>query len=188
MILLASASPRRQQLLEQLGLDFRVIVSDVEEHSNGGRPLDIVQQLALAKAVSVADGLTDGLVIGADTIVVLGERVLGKPSSPAEAATMLRLLSGCTHQVVTGVAVVDAATSRTLVDAETTSVFFRNLSEDEIEGYVASGEPLDKAGAYGIQGLGALLVKEIHGCYYNVVGLPLVRLAEMLKYFGVRVL
>ncbi|MHB1127734.1 MAG: Maf family protein [Bacillota bacterium] len=188
MIVLASASPRRQHLLAQLGLDFQVMVSNVEEKTRCQQPTGMVKELALAKATSIAGGLARGLVIGADTIVVLGGQVLGKPSSPSDAAKMLSKLSGCTHHVVTGVAVVDVETLRALVEAEITSVSFRDLSEEEIAGYVASGEPMDKAGGYGIQGLGAVLVKEIHGCYFNVVGLPLARLAQILKLFGVRVL
>jgi septum formation protein len=176
-------------LLSQLGLSFTVIPPRLEEEGYlGGEPAGAVRLLALAKARSAAEGLEAGLVIGADTVVVLEEEVMGKPSGPEEAGEMLRRLSGATHRVLTGVAVLNAADGEALVDHEETLVTFRRLRPEEIEAYVASGEPLDKAGAYGVQGLGAVLVRRIEGCYFNVVGLPLARLAEMLAHFGVKVL
>jgi len=186
---LASASPRRRMLLSQLRLSFTVIPPRLEEEGYlGGEPAGAVRLLALAKARSAAEGLEAGLVIGADTVVVLEEEVMGKPSGPEEAREMLRRLSGATHRVLTGVAVLNAADGEALVDHEETLVTFRRLRPEEIEAYVASGEPLDKAGAYGVQGLGAVLVRRIEGCYFNVVGLPLARLAEMLAHFGVTIL
>ena len=127
----------------------------------------------------MAEKVEDGLVIGADTVVVLGDEILGKPASREEAEEMLACLSGRTHRVVTGLAVVDAGSKRFVLSHETTEVTFRRLTRAEIASYVASGEPMDKAGAYGIQALGSLLVEAIRGCYFNVVGLPLARLAKM---------
>ncbi len=184
-LILASASPRREALLRQINLEFEVEPSGVEEPVlEGVSPRDAAEGLALAKAALVASRRDSGLVVGADTVVVLGERVLGKPADGGEAAEMLRALSGRTHQVITGVAVANAATGRAVSDAVVTAVTFAVLSEDIIARYVATGEPLDKAGAYGIQGFGSLLIERIEGCYFNVVGLPLRRLAELLGELG----
>lgn len=168
-----------------MGLDFAVVPSDVDETLDvDGAPGPQVESLALRKARSVAGRMGSGLIIGADTIVVLGGRILGKPADAREAAAMLRELEGTSHEVYTGVAVVDAGSGRAVVGHERTVVRFRPLTEAEISAYVATGEPLDKAGAYGIQGIGALLVAGIEGCYTNVVGLPLGRLSELLRMFG----
>lgn len=188
-IVLASASPRRRELLTSIGLTFTVDPADVDEETLSD--LDPLQQavaLAELKAEYVARRHGEALVIGADTIVTIDGMALGKPQDDEDARRMLRMLSGRTHEVITGVAVVDAATNRAASEAERTLVTFRTLSEDEIARYVASGEPMDKAGAYAIQGLGALLVSRIVGCYPNVVGLPLVTLARLLQPFGVVVL
>lgn len=188
-IILASASPRRAALLRQIGLSFRVRPSGLGE--NGETPLPgeeaeaCAVRLALEKARDVAAGLPGGLVIGADTVVVLGERLLGKPADPAEAVAHLLALAGREHRVITGVAVVDAATGRSEAAAAVTGVRMRAFDAAEAARYAATGEPLDKAGAYGIQGRGALLVAEIQGDYCNVVGLPLVLLAGLLSRFGV---
>lgn len=172
-------------LLRQIGLRFDVVPSGADEPvPDGARPADVAERLAVAKARAVAAGREAGLVIGADTVVVLDGLILGKPSGPEEAAGMLRTLSGRRHEVITGIAVVDASTGRTRSDAVVTEVTFAPLSEELIERYVATSEPLDKAGAYGIQGFGALLIEGIEGCYFNVVGLPLRRLAELLSAFG----
>jgi len=191
-LILASASPRREQLLRQIGLNFETIKSQVDETLPAEIFSDhgvLAQELAIKKAVSVARPLSHGLIIGADTIVVSKNRnILGKPASWAEAAAMLQCLSGQSHQVFTGIAVIDAVSGRCSSAYQQTEVFFRQLSWAEIAAYVDTGEPMDKAGAYGIQGLGALLVERINGCYYNVVGLPLTKLAELLKEFGIRVL
>ncbi|MGI6224885.1 MAG: Maf family protein [Peptococcales bacterium] len=188
-IVLASGSPRRAELLRQIKLPFTIQVSSLDENSIKCRvPKEWVQQLALAKAKDVARFFKSGLVIGADTIVLQDNEILGKPRNVEEAKNMLNLLSGATHQVLTGIALVDALSGKTITDVENTLVRFRELTEGEIDAYIASGEPMDKAGAYGIQGLGALFVEGISGCYFNVVGLPLNRLAKNLKHFGVEIL
>lgn len=190
-LVLASTSPRRRDLLEQVGLAFQVMAPDegaevgLRAGRNLGQTFQAVEAAARAKAVSVAGRLSAGtLVVGADTVVLLGRRLLGKPRDPVEAAGMLRALSGRVHRVVTAVAVLRAGQEPGLTACEETKVRFRSLSEGEIAGYVASGEPLDKAGAYGIQGLGALLVESVEGCYFNVVGLPLTTLHRLLRAFG----
>jgi len=186
-IVLASASPRRQELLRQVGVSFRVVPSQVDEQvSEPMSPGSLVEHLALAKARDVAAREAGALVLGADTIVVVDELVLGKPRDRAEAVVMLRALSGRDHQVMTGVALVAGA--RELVGHETTTVRFRPLEQGEIERYVDSGEPMDKAGAYGIQGRAAAMISAIHGDYFTVVGLPLCRTVSMLSQFGVSVL
>ncbi|HYF79411.1 MAG TPA: Maf family protein [Symbiobacteriaceae bacterium] len=186
-IVLASASPRRQELLRQVGLTFRVVPSQVDEQvSEPMQPGDLVKYLALAKAHDVAQREPGALVIGSDTIVVVDDRVLGKPQNRADAIDMLRSLSGRSHQVMTGIALVQG--NRQLVDYEVTTVQFRPLNQGEIERYVDSGEPMDKAGAYGIQGRAAAMISAIAGDYFTVVGLPLSRTVQMLAQFGVHVL
>lgn len=188
-IILASSSPRRSELLKQLGLSFRTMTCEVDESAPGEyMPFQTVELLAVRKAMAAARMLEDGLVIGADTVVVLDGRVLGKPADPEDAVEMLSRLQGSCHEVYTGVALIDAGIGKVLVDHERTLVHFRNISEREIRSYVATGEPLDKAGAYGIQGLAAIFIKSLEGCYTNVVGLPLARLAEMLEQFNCRIL
>ena len=188
-IILASASPRRTELLKQIGLAHRILVSDYQEQLDDKKsPAENVAALALEKAVRVSHLLTQGLVIGADTIVVSDERILGKPDSLEAAESMLRALSGRTHQVLTAVAIVDAqGVQASWQCVEVTHVTFRTLDDGLIRWYLSTGESMDKAGAYGIQGFGALLVEKIEGCYFNVVGLPLVRVVEGLERFGVDV-
>jgi septum formation protein len=185
-IILASNSPRRKELLTQIGLSFTVAPANVDESVRDCEaPKDYAGRLALDKARAAASRRKEGIVIAADTIVVVGDAILGKPSTPVDARRMLSVLSGRGHEVITGLAVVDAATGRFTVRTSATQVWFRDLSDREIAAYVATGEPLDKAGAYGIQERGALLVERIEGCYSNVVGLPLSLLGEMLREFGV---
>jgi septum formation protein len=188
-IILASASPRRIALLAQIGLMARVRPSrlgdDGEAVQPGESPEAHATRLAEAKARDVAAELGRGLVIGADTIVVRDGRILGKPRDAAEAQRFLLSLAGRTHQVVTGVAVVEAATGVAVVEASVTAVTMRAFAASEAALYVATGEPMDKAGAYGIQGRGALLVERIAGDYYTVVGLPLALLGALLARFGV---
>jgi septum formation protein len=188
-IILASASPRRAALLDQIRLPFRMHPSrlgdDGEAQLAGEKAEAYARRLALAKAREVAAALKQGLVIGADTVVTCDERLLGKPCDRGEAQAFLLSLAGRTHQVITGVAVVEAATGRAEVDAAVTGVTMRAFDAKEAALYVATGEPMDKAGAYGIQERGALLVEGIQGDYFNVVGLPLTLLAGLLRRFGV---
>ena len=174
-IILASRSPRRIHLLHQIGLSFTVQESGVDEHiPDGIAPEEVVRRLSLEKASRVAERLHDGIVIGADTIVVLDGKILGKPSSKGEAISMLSKLGGKTHTVFTGFAMIDVVSKKSYVDYEKTEVTFRRLSIEEIECYVESGSPMDKAGAYGIQDdYGAVFVERINGCFYTVVGFPL---------------
>ena len=183
-VVLASGSPRRPELLRKLGIDFRVHPSDIDEGKVSGLPpAEIVCELARRKAWSVAELYDEGLIIGVDTIVVLGNKVLGKPASADEAREMLAELSGRTHEVFTGCAIVDRPEGRTKVEAERTAVTFRPLHASEIAAYVESGAALDKAGAYGIQDFSAVFVERIDGCFYNVVGFPLTRFYLMLRDF-----
>ena len=188
-IILASQSPRRRELLGQMGMkDFRVVSPQVDETAEGRPgPAGLVEQLSLRKAAAVAarEG-TDALIIAADTVVALDDAVLGKPAGRAEAAAMLTALSGRTHQVYTGVTVLWGG--RTVTAHERTAVTFRTLTPGEIENYIATGEPMDKAGAYGIQGLGALLVSGLEGDYFNVMGLPVFRLGRILAELGLDLL
>ena len=188
-IVLASASPRRKELLEQMGIaQFRVVSPDVDESVEAGLgPAEIVERLSLRQAQAAAGKVRAGdLVIAADTVVALDGAVLGKPRAEAAAFAMLSSLSGREHQVYTGVTV--ALGDRVVTQHEQTAVAFRELQPDEILGYIATGEPMDKAGAYGIQGLGSLLVEGISGDYYNVMGLPVCRLGRVLAGFGVDLL
>ena len=180
---LASASARRQQLLRNMGMRFEVCPSHVNERvETGVSPEDLVQILALRKARHVAAQRPDALTLGADTVVVLAGDMLGKPDSPAEAEQMLKRLSGATHSVYTGIALLHPPSNRTVHASERTDVTFHTLSAAEVADYVASGSPLDKAGAYGIQdSRGPFFVRRIDGDYYNVVGLPLHRFYRILK-------
>ena len=186
-LVLASASPRRAALLSQIGLTFEIRPSDVTEppHStySDKRVDEVTRELALLKARAVARHCNEGVIIGADTLVSLDGKLLGKPTDDEDAMAMLTQLSGTSHEVVTGVALVDALTRRTIAWAETTQVYFRRLRRTEIADYIASSEAADKAGAYGIQGRGAAFVRRIEGCYFNVVGLPLASLVEHLSNF-----
>lgn len=186
-IVLGSASPRRQELLRQVGVTFRVIPSGVDEVvSTPMEPGELVRHLALSKAVDVASREPESLVLGADTIVVVDGDVLGKPRDRAEAIVMLQRLSGRSHQVMTGVALVGGG--RQLVGHEVTTVQFIPLTLAQMERYADSGEPMDKAGGYGIQGRASAMIHSIEGDYFNVVGLPLCRTVHMLSQFGVEVL
>jgi len=174
--------------MEQLGIPFEVADPGDVEETTSGNPEEAVLRNSLAKAVKVAGGLEEGIVVGADTVVVKGDRILGKPGGPAEAKEMLRALNGSSHRVLTGIAVVDAGTGRVESDVVETLVNMLPLSEEDIDRYVASGEPLGKAGGYAIQGMGAVLVEGIDGCFHNVVGLPLSRLSALLRKFSVNVM
>ena len=189
-LILASQSPRRKMLLEQVGVPFTVFSSDVDETiDTDAEPAEIVQILAARKADQVARQLTgtpDAVVLAADTVVVLQNQVLGKPKDRNHAFEMLQKLQNKWHEVMTGIVVVDIATGERLDHVEKTRVRVRPLTPGAIWNYIDSGEPLDKAGAYGIQGLGALLVEKIEGCYFNVVGLPIYSVSVMLSRVGIK--
>ena len=181
MLILTSQSPRRKELLAHLNMPFTVRVADIDEAMDPAKPpAEEVARVSLAKALAIPREEAD-TVIAADTIVVLDDKVLGKPVDKADARAMLSALSGRTHQVMTGVTVLKG--SRSLTHTEITEVYFRTLSQEEIDRYVESGEPMDKAGSYGIQGGASLFVEKLHGDYYNVMGLPVCRLWLMLEDF-----
>ena len=187
-LVLASQSPRRKLLLKQIGLTFSVRPSAVPEDVLDHEPPEHnAKRIALSKAIEVSKHVRRGIVIGADTIVVIGNQILGKPRSKAEARRMLRTLSGKRHTVYTAFALIDVETGRRVVKLEKTKVWFRDLSRKEINDYVASGSPMDKAGAYGIQDdYGAVFVRSVEGCFYNVVGLPLTMFFTTLRDFLLR--
>ena len=179
-LILASASPRRAELLRNAAIPFTVEAAHVaEQPATHEKPLDYAQRLARDKARAVFARHSQNVVLGADTVVVVDQHLLEKPADNADAARMLRLLSGRTHQVITGVCLLVQDFEQT--EAEVTQVIFSPLSEDEIATYVASGEPMDKAGAYAIQGIASRWVERIEGCYFNVVGLPVPRVYRMLR-------
>jgi septum formation protein len=184
-LILASRSPRREEILRRAGFVFEVRPSQIEEVLRPGETAEnfacrAAQEKALNVAASCRPG---GFVLGADTVVVVNGDLLGKPRDAEDARRMLRLLSGCTHRVITGVCVVRAPREIMALKAETTSVTFRHLDEEELQNYLASGEPFDKAGAYGIQGLASRFVTRVEGCYFNVVGLPVALVYDILKSF-----
>ncbi len=187
-LILASASPRRRELLHLLDVPFTSLVSGADEHLPGAAslsPAALVQRLAQCKANAVLPLVQEpSLLVGADTVVALNGRVLGKPADEADAAGMLRALSGRTHEVYTGLCLLDTDTKKSALCAERTVVHFAPMSEADIAAYVATGEPMDKAGAYAIQGKCAPFIERIEGCYYNVMGLPLFRLRQMLLEFS----
>ncbi|GMK38393.1 Maf-like protein [Paenibacillus sp. CCS19] len=195
-LVLASSSPRRQELVASLDLSLpvRILSTDADESIEASwTPAEVVEKLAQRKAAAAATRLADegadkpSLVIGADTIVVLDGEVLGKPVDQQDAIATLVRLQGRSHEVYTGVACIHTQDGTSLVRHQRTQVWMKPLTQDRIERYVATGEPMDKAGSYGIQGLGSTIVERIEGCYFNVVGLPLSLLADMLEPFGVDV-
>ena len=180
MLILASASPRRAELLRNAGIPFIVDRAHVPEQPLAGEmPIDYAQRLAHDKAIAVFARHESEAVLGADTVVVVDEHLLEKPADANDAARMLRLLSGRTHQVITGICVVASGFERT--EAEITQVTFSELTDEDIAEYVRSGEPMDKAGAYGIQGMASRWVTRVEGCYFNVVGLPVARVYRLLR-------
>ena len=187
-IVLASGSPRRRELLARFGVPFRVQTSHVDETSDlPASPAEIVEELARRKGRAVAEECRDALVIGADTVVVFNGNILGKPDDEQDAAYMLKMLSGKEHQVYSGLSLTVVSRgeiTKEYVSHRMTRVWMRSLSPEKIQWYVNTKEPLDKAGAYGIQGLGACLVERIEGCYFNVVGMSLSLLDEMLTELG----
>ena len=188
-IILASASPRREELLKIIGLKFKVEPSNCQENlSLDLEPQELAKSLSLEKARLVAPKYKNALVIAADTFIVFKNKILGKPNTKTEAREMLETLNGKRHLVITGLSIIDTDTGKASSKAVETKVYLKKLSSDEIDAYVDSKEPLDKAGAYAIQGLGSVIVEKINGDYFNVIGLPLSALAESLKEFGVHVL
>lgn len=183
-LILASASPRRKELMEIIGLPFKIEVSEVDETMNRANQLeDEIQELAYRKAKGVAERNKDSVVIGADTIVVYEGEVLGKPRDEQDAFRMLSKLSGKTHKVLTGVCLLNQNEKHSF--CSTSEVVFNQLTDDEIWRYIKTGEPMDKAGSYGIQGFGGCFVKEIRGDYYTIVGLPLSQVyRELMKIFA----
>ena len=181
-IILASASPRRREILKNTKLKFEVQKSDIEEvFLENESPESMVVRLAYEKAFDVAENNRDKLVIGADTIVVLGDEVLGKPKDEEEAFDMIQKLSNKTHRVITGISLIHLKKGIVVNDYQISYVTFKDLSEDSIKDYINTKESLDKAGGYGIQGYGALLVEAIQGDYFNIVGLPISKLSDLLK-------
>ena len=186
-LILASKSPRRQELLQRMGLtDFKILVPDADESfPDGLSPQETVEHISRVKALAAKELVAeDDIVITADTMVFLDEHRLGKPADEADALRMLTALQGRSHTVCTGVTVMQG--DHILTESEPTRVYFREASEAELLGYIATGDPMDKAGAYGVQSLGALLVERIDGDFFNVMGLPVLRLSRMLRQFGIR--
>ena len=188
-IILASASPRRKEILEMTGLKFSVDAGDYEEDMDLAlKPRQLARFLSAEKARRIAVKYANALVIAADTFIVFKGRLLGKPHTEKEAKKMLVLLSGKAHSVLTGFTIIDTDTKKKLSRSVETKVYFRKMTLKEIGSYIRTGEPLDKAGAYAIQGVGAVIVRKIEGDYFNVMGLPLSSLTGALKEFGVFVL
>ncbi len=184
-IILASASPRRSDLLAMMGIPCDIQPGDIDETVQEGEPPGMhVRRLSLEKTQELAGRYPDSWVIGADTIVVIEGHILGKPSTTAEAEYMLKMLSGKTHQVFTGITIFRASPATQLTDAVVSDVLFKQIPEEEIRWYVRTGEPFDKAGGYALQGKGAFFIEKIHGSFTNVIGLPLCETIEMLKLAG----
>lgn len=188
-IILASTSPRRKELLEKTGLKFEVVGNDYEEDMTLKlKPKELAKFLSMGKAKSVAAKYENAIIVAADTFIAYKDKVLGKPHTPEQARKTLKMLSGKAHSVITGFTVIDTVSGKKVSMAVETKVYFKRLSDTEINGYIKSKEPLDKAGAYAIQGLGAVLVEKIDGDFFNVMGLPINALVRELVKFGVRVL
>ncbi|MEG0874182.1 MAG: nucleoside triphosphate pyrophosphatase [Clostridiales bacterium] len=190
-IILASASPRRKEILANLGLDFTIAPANIDETPMAEEePQSYVLRMAVQKAIAAAKahGEKEGIFLAADTIVVLDNKILGKPENVADAKSMLSSLSGREHIVITAIGMVDKGNNRTVSAMEQTVVYFQELNQREIESYVATGEPMDKAGGYGAQGLGSLFIRRLEGDYFNVVGLPVNKLYTLFKEIGIDLL
>ena len=187
-LILASASPRRAEILRSAGIRFEALPAEADESRlNGESPYAMVERLALAKAAKVAVSLANensAIVLAADTIVVVGDQILGKPLGAARAVEMLRELRGREHQVITGIAAMNQLSRESLTEHEITRVWVDAITDAEIEAYVSTGEPLDKAGAYAIQGIASRYISKIEGDYFNVVGLPMARVWKLLRRLG----
>jgi len=188
-IILASQSLRRRDLLKQIGLEFEVDPSNYEEDMTlDMEPKKLAEHLSLGKAKDVASRHKDSIIISADTIVAVDNEVFGKPKTLERAKYMLQKLSGRAHSVITGFTIIDTETNKQISRSVETKVYFKKLSEQEMDAYIATGEPLDKGGGYAIQGLAALFVEKIEGDYFNIVGLPIMPLSEELKKFRIKIL
>jgi septum formation protein len=190
-LILASASPRRKQLLKQIGLEFEVLASNIDEKLNPRlKPLHQVEALSLQKAEATAamKEAKGALILAADTMVAIGDEILGKPKDEKDAKRMLRKLSGSVHTIVTGFTLLDTTTSKHVTRSVESKVWFKSLSSQEISAYVKTKEPMDKAGAYAIQEIGAIFIEKIEGDFLGAVGLPVYALAKELKKFGIQVL
>ncbi len=188
-LILASSSPRRSELLKQLGLQFQILVSHIDENAEISNlsPEKYAEDLSFKKAFSVSNKIDSGVILAADTIVVYKGQILGKPQNKVDAKKMLEMLSGNVHDVITGITLFDVGSKKQITTHDRTKVYFKTLSQQVIDGYIATEEPYDKAGAYGIQGLGASLVDKIEGCYFNVVGLPISKLVDLLPEFNIEI-
>ena len=187
-IILASTSPRRKEIMAKLGLEFETVSSDYEEDmSLELAPLELAKILSAGKAEAVATRYTDHVIIAADTFIALDNEVLGKPHTEDNAAKMLKKISGRPISVITGYTIIDTSADKKLSKAIETKVYIKELSEEEINGYIKTGEPLDRAGAFAAQDLGAVIVEKIDGDFFNVMGLPLFHLSESLKEFGINI-
>jgi septum formation protein len=184
-IVLASTSPRRIELLNQIGIRFKVINPEIEEKSTHPDPRRRAMKNALAKAKSVSSQVDTGIILAADTLVYIEGEILGKPSSLPDAEMMIKKLSGRVHKVFTGVALIEKDSGKTITDFEETMVYVRNMNQDEINEFLSYGETLDKAGAYSVQGLGPLYVDRFVGSFYNVLGLPLILVKQMFEEIDV---
>lgn len=181
-LILASSSPRRAEILKKENVSFEIIApANVKEQTSSSDPAEHVLELSRMKAMSVSDQLREGIILGADTVVVLNGEILGKPQSKDEAAFVLKKLSGKMHRVYTGLTLLSKYNGRMVSDFDCTEVRFNQLEEKDITAYIDTGEPMDKAGAYGIQGMGSFLVEEIRGNLDNVIGLPTGKLSQMLE-------
>ncbi|WP_072722832.1 Maf family protein [Tepidibacter thalassicus] len=190
-IILASSSPRRRELLSNLNLKFKAIKSEIKESIDiDSNPKIVVMNLAFQKALDVANKVEENdIVIGADTVVVLDNQIFGKPVDEDNAFDMLKKLSGKYHEVITGISVIRLSDNTKIIDYEITKVKMKNIDDDKIKRYISTKEPMDKAGSYGIQGYGSLLVEKIEGDYFNVVGLPIAKLEEILyRHFGINII
>lgn len=189
-IILASASPRRKDLLKNIGLAFEIIPSEVDEIlENKPFSCELIENIALEKVVDVSGKIKDpAIIIGSDTVVVLEGRILGKPKDRQDAFNMLKFMSGKTHQVVSAIVVYESESKKLVKNSVTTDVTFREIEDEEINSYLDTEDYADKAGAYAIQGKAALFVEKINGCYFNIVGISVYKLAKILKEFGVKLL
>lgn len=183
-MILASKSPRRKEILEEFGFKFKIEAKETLEESKKENPKDFVMEIALEKAMVVAEDNYEEWIVAADTVVVYNNKILGKPKNEEEAKEVLKSLSSHSHEVYTGVAIVNKQKNISLTFTELTKVYFKNISDQEINWYVETKEPLDKAGSYGIQGKGSILIEKIEGDFYNVMGFPISKFYEEIKKLG----